>query len=63
MKRWDPSYNYQRQPCAPLEGGGVADVLTCARNVSAYFFAFFICTQPKISLELNNNNKQTIMKL
>jgi uncharacterized membrane protein YbaN (DUF454 family) len=36
---------------------------TCARLVSITFFFIIICTKTKISLEIYNNNKKTIIKL
>ena len=40
-----------------------AERLTCVRHTSTTFLFFFIYTKLKMLLGLNNNNKQTMMKL
>jgi hypothetical protein len=43
-----------------LKGGGAVD--TCEAHINN-IFVFFIFTKLKMLLGLNNNNKQTMMKL
>ena len=60
MMQWNHSYNHQSQSHMPLKGGGAVD--TCEAHINN-IFVFFIFTKLKMLLGLNNNNKQTMMKL
>jgi hypothetical protein len=52
---------HQSQQHTPLEGNRAVDA--CNERVNNFFLFYFILTKTKLSLELNYNNKKTIMKL
>jgi hypothetical protein len=55
MTRQNYGYNHRNQPHVSLEGDGAVE--TSETHTNSFFFG-----KPKILLELNNINKQIIMK-